>query len=109
MIQQIKERADKATIGPWAVYENYENGIEICDGETRRSWSSINAYDDPKQITDNAEFIASARTDVPALCNALAIAVKALEDYNLRPQSSRRNFTADKALAQIEPALKSVR
>ena len=56
---QIRARADAATPGPWwSFFDGDDYGI--CGGE-----NSV-AYDVGHK---NAQFIAAARTDIPALCD----------------------------------------
>ena len=68
-LDQIKGRADKATEGPWEHYGdgNHEvyQAVEYDDGDLGGyiTWSVPARAD--------AEFIAAARTDVPALVDAL--------------------------------------
>lgn len=67
-LDEIQARADKATDGPWIT------GGSIEEGVTR--FGTLNDPDDPSEpgvllgdvaYEANAEFIAHARTDVPAL------------------------------------------
>ncbi|MFF5993436.1 hypothetical protein AAGS61_01620 [Lysinibacillus sp. KU-BSD001] len=75
-LQVIKERAEKATNGPWKVVKSEESGVQIGttweSGQlkacvpvvtTAHGKGSVTVY-----INDrNAEFVAHAREDVPAL------------------------------------------
>ena len=68
-LDQIKGRADKATEGPWEHYGDGDHevyqAVEYDDGDLGEyiTWSVPVGVD--------AEFIAHARTDVPALVDAL--------------------------------------
>ena len=70
----IRARCEAASAGPWTFTgpENHaqglvrdERGWHVCDAYDNTSWSE-------EQCRANAEFIAHARTDVPALLDALA-------------------------------------
>jgi len=67
-LNEIAARADAATAGPWCtdsweIYQGteYQPGISQWIGETCRGTSS------PEQDRADAEFVAAARADVPAL------------------------------------------
>jgi hypothetical protein len=62
-LNAIRERAEKATAGPWEYYEvNGGYTVELNDrGE------AILSYYDRSEAVSNAEFIANARQDIPAL------------------------------------------
>ena len=64
-VKAIRERADRATPGPWSVAGKGEI-VEIPDkGDGVLHWGNWGmGYED----VENAEFIAHARQDVPALC-----------------------------------------
>lgn len=72
-IQQIKDRAEAATAGPWEFRENEfnmdgDNGDHIGAIRSLDWW--IAAIDDAGWDEDakaNATFIAAARSDIPAL------------------------------------------
>ena len=74
-LARIRRRADAATEGPWQKnqyepYPEHDRGdVSICGRQgnvTVAYW-----YYDDKYETADAEFIAAARTDVPALLDAL--------------------------------------
>lgn len=82
-LTHARERADKATSGPWDTY--------YATGETpsiirysKKEGSEFNTYEEsvlplwPKKEQDwvNAEFIAAARTDVPKLLAMLRLAIE---------------------------------
>lgn len=88
-LADIETRANAATPGPWCtdsweIYQGteYEPGISMWIGETCRGTTS------PEQDSSDAEFVAAARTDVPALL---------AEVRRLRAESERR--TEDLAAA----------
>lgn len=59
-LDAIEARANTATPGPWAVSEDYSD-VLAPDG------SQLASYWNPTSETENGEFIAHAREDVPAL------------------------------------------
>ena len=80
-IRAIKERAERATEGPWEEKPGYsvvslyrKNGPRI--GDIGDSPYSKRFKDQHKQ---NAEFIAHARKDIPDLCAALEEAMAEIE------------------------------
>lgn len=76
-LKAIKERADNATPGPWySVPSTFDNPAQICvfkDGDY-----SIEITDDLDDL--DAEFIAQARNDVPALIAEVERLHEALSD-----------------------------
>ena len=78
-LEEIKERCEAATPGPWRLryrtfltecgeYENHhslftDNDRIICDLRDRNTWYGDGIYDEDS----DAEFIAYAREDIPAL------------------------------------------
>lgn len=63
-LNEIKERAEKATSGPWlALYEG--TNAEIYSTKTAEDICEITAKDE--YHAEDAEFISNAREDVPAL------------------------------------------
>lgn len=86
LIAQVRARADAATPGPWALEDNtiYANPRPAERGGTNfdaQICEMLEDMDTDEVSEDDAEFIASARTDVPALCNLLARAVELLEHH----------------------------
>ena len=81
-LDQIRARANAATPGPWEVVR-------------KRSLTAIAPLPDwvCSWCTPNATFAAHARTDVPALCDALEAAMEALED--LYYAADRRDRTRE--------------
>lgn len=79
-VAAVRARAEAATPGPWRVVE--EHGRDIAD----EGWSQVTIQSevglrdevaeviDDERTDENAEFIAAARADVPALLDALAAA-----------------------------------
>lgn len=69
LAERAKQLAEKATAGPWrSMYGGEPNmvhveGLVVC--ETTRGGREPHGHD------DDADFIAAARTDVPALADAL--------------------------------------
>ena len=72
-LDAIRGRADKATEGPWeASLRNPADPLDatIIDAEACNGMWVASSDDDEREY-ENAEFIAHARTDVPALVDAL--------------------------------------
>lgn len=82
-IAAIRERAERATPGPWSarrwaiptadqffVMQAFEDGKEIAT-----AWQGVRYPDMPRisgqEASDNAEFIAHARTDIPRLLDEI--------------------------------------
>lgn len=61
-IAAIKQRAEKATPAPWWTGPHYVCDVESYHGGTIRSRALYS-----QQAAADAEFIAHARTDIPAL------------------------------------------
>ncbi|WNF07426.1 ead/Ea22-like family protein [Brevibacillus borstelensis] len=63
----IRERAEKATPGPWKLI-NYDNGFAVYASEVEMisDWYYENGFTE-----ENAEFIANARTDIPRLLDEI--------------------------------------
>ncbi|WP_393075156.1 hypothetical protein [Streptomyces sp. LN704] len=59
-LAEIEARTNAATPGPWTVSEDYSDVITPDGGQLASYWN-------PTSETRNGEFIAAARTDVPAL------------------------------------------
>lgn len=100
-LKEIKERAEKATMGNWVVEdyrqqskdwrstgiiwakteENYYSpGKKICSV----SCSNLHAGSDPIEIAEfeaNSTFIAHARTDIPKLIEALEKSIEVIQFY----------------------------
>ena len=100
-IEAIETRVNAATPGPWQRYVKHENlmvatpgkkGVVIVDLASDRDESV-----DDTECERNAEFIAAARTDVPAL----VAEVRRLEDLLVnevdvnRCEACRRVFNSD--------------
>lgn len=112
--QEALERAEAATEGPWIVHP--PGGFSGLGGFSPLAGGDFGIYTKPEigygigviwgnlaeyenNAQNNAAFIAHARTDIPRLCAALALAVKALEQY-----ASGRTWRriATDALAEIQ-------
>ena len=74
-LQEIRDRAEKATEGPWCLVSNNQ----IHDRETKFNNCGVRIGETPNLIavekcpngSENAEFIAHARQDIPYLLDAL--------------------------------------
>lgn len=77
MIAQMRERANAATEGPWVcdLNGNYENRVAETDTMHICSTAKVNI----DQTLDDAEFIAHARTDLPAVLELLEKAIEMAE------------------------------
>lgn len=85
-IEEIRERCDKATSGPWfwedwAGVEDPEEMVLTADPETRDGWhagrmfpdlrNSIVSLEEPVTNQADSDFIANAREDIPYLLEIL--------------------------------------
>ena len=93
-LKEIKERAEKATNGPWTamftfgssdlpseiIYETGRTmlieGIEVPDND-----HIFELHSQAKNPTPDIRFIAHARTDIPKLIEALEKAIKVIKIY----------------------------
>lgn len=68
-LTEIEERAKKATSGPWV----YMDDAEPYSGTVLTADEAVRICETPQldDRLDDMEFIAHARTDIPALCKAL--------------------------------------
>ena len=89
-LQAVKERAEKATVGPWKVYQDEFStmiGSEVIHPQLNEGLPVVTEahYDDETigiYINDNdSKFIVHAREDVPALIAEVERLKKALEYY----------------------------
>ena len=101
LVQAAKERADKATLGPWSVYSakvgtfmGNEVSVDATNGEegswvsaiiTQGYWISL----DGDVTLPDAEFIASARQDIPAL-------IAIIEEQEAAHQAERKLWEASR-------------
>ena len=85
LLDEIEQRADKATSGPWGMDE-----LESYDGDSVACWIigniQIETGDDwwisvEPDYKGDAQFIAHARTDVPRLVKALRRCMGAMVRY----------------------------
>jgi hypothetical protein len=108
-LDAIETRTNAATPGPWCtdsweIYQGtaYVPGISMWIGETCRGTTS------PEQDRADAEFVAAARTDVPALLAEVA-RLKRQREYLLGQlakrdaESGREEAALRKLLASEEP------
>lgn len=111
-LEAIRKRADAATAGPWFADEGPEHG---CCWDT--SITVHDAHEGPKgqryrnaKVAESNEtdaaFIAHARTDVPRLLEALAVAIRMLE-RNAKPAlgGKQQQYDAQDGLAIIAAIL----
>lgn len=66
-LAEIGERALSATVGPWDVFPVVDNVEYVVLGDNKGEAVSSEVYE-----KDDAEFIANARTDIPALLDMIA-------------------------------------
>lgn len=72
-LAEIKARADRATPGPWHKVSDCPHPSELCSG-CSETWTGVReayAPGDSEREYENADFIAHARSDIPALIAAL--------------------------------------
>ena len=86
-LSEIEARANAATEGPWAVV--VEDGVILAlvlTDEDDGLMFGDNGYDAPivTETGEDADFIAHARTDVPALVAALRAVMEAIEKRGKR-------------------------
>lgn len=116
-LTDIKQRRDKATPGPWTIYNSEqrsrfaENWREINPmvvvpssfdrtvGEERETYCGV------KIKGDDAAFIAHARTDVDRLLRIVELKQKALEEIG-KEVDSRNDTIIARALAAVEAIAK---
>ena len=76
----IRERAEACTPGPW---EAYRDGCAECDKQKTSEWN-VNGvecgYHGQFEYEATAQFIAHARTDIPALLSALEAAERTIAE-----------------------------
>ena len=94
-LARIKERSDVATPGPWMLWEGYGSAesahVAVIGPPAISVLRSENGTRDMEGRMADFEFIAHARTDIPALLDALDAA-------------ERRAVAAEKALEQERAA-----
>ncbi len=96
-LEEIKARAEAATEGPWKAVRT-----QIANDIYGRKHIGHITYD------ANADFIAHSRTDIPALVEALEVAVRALTEISDDIHTMEETIYcshADEALKQIEEKL----
>ncbi|MCL2182363.1 MAG: hypothetical protein FWB85_02695 [Chitinispirillia bacterium] len=64
-LTEIRERAEKATPGPWG------NGL-LANGVYTMRGNEICSFDGERNKQSNSHFVANARTDIPALLEHIA-------------------------------------
>lgn len=83
-LNAIESRARAATAGPYFVSadeatdcpDHEGSGLAMVDTGRNEDWPIARLCEWPQ-----ARFIAAARTDVPKLCEALKVAIAALQDF----------------------------
>lgn len=87
-LEKIRERSEKATKGPWSLTteEDHDDAViwagdDFLANVATRDGSNWVAFDVVEAAsTKNGDFIAAARTDIPALIKACEILREALEE-----------------------------
>lgn len=88
-LDEIEARANAATPGPWTVSEDYSDVVGPEGDQLASYWN-------PTSETRNGEFIAHARTDVPALVAEIRRLRAELAQYEvLNPQQCPAGEHAD--------------
>lgn len=103
-ISSVRDRIAKATPGPWikrplALHEGGD-GYEIVNVEEKTILDDQTYYPSAPDDLDG-ELIASAPTDLSLLCDALEVAIKALEHEAEDTEASWGSRAAKQALEQI--------
>lgn len=82
-LPEIEARANAATEGPWSMYWEREGVGSLVAGEVKHTNNGLRVADwlaefdaesldgDTAKAENDGEFVAHARTDIPALCEAL--------------------------------------
>jgi len=113
-IAEIRERCEKATPGPWrnssgvmVIKDNPNGGLYIPVADMRLP------VDSPDNRRANAEFIAHAISDIPALLDALEIRDDGIENLVLNIEAAFRSrdewktkYEAERARADYENSLR---
>lgn len=73
-VAAIRARCDRATPGPWVVHQGFDVDMDWFDYRAATPLPRTMFASEPLTIEDDAEFMAAAREDVPALLDALAAA-----------------------------------
>jgi hypothetical protein len=96
LVEEAEARAAKATPGPWlnASFVSIEGTVYSRHETCNCPEIVIEIHDDP--FRHNAEFIAHARTDIPALCSAVRE-----QDKRARHAEAERD-TFDKRIDELE-------
>ena len=78
LAREAKARADRATPGPWAVVAGETNGpFGVCAGRQIISCAAALI-----ERHETATFIAAARTDVPAIADAVLALVERVRELS---------------------------
>jgi hypothetical protein len=119
-LQEIEERASRATVGPWVAEISPDGTVAMVDHATLRSDEAdepliIASCDVAGNLDNDAVFIAAARTDVPRLLatirslqqpvtdEALNDAVRAFVNYG-RVHADERDVMLNAMRAALEAA-----
>lgn len=96
-LQAIRERADRATPGEWHTASSEFSGRRIIvDGDANRICGIYGVTDNRPQMEANAAFVAYARTDIPALLDAVD------ELIQLRAENARLQARADECCGALD-------
>lgn len=76
-LDAIRQRVEKATFGPWGSHDEDEVVAGDWDVHIATCW---NSGIPPDEATNNANFIANARTDIPQLLAAIDERDKVIHD-----------------------------
>ena len=115
-LEQLKSLIEKATPGPWTLYERNNNGHVYTDhhsvvGLAVHDHPEYSSISNPIEISANGEFIATSRTALPAalelieqMAEALGIALRALDAETRHG----RTLSGHNAIAEYEAFKKNV-
>lgn len=85
-IEAIRERAEKATPGPWPTkptgdYKRITIGAGLVEGPNGYEVAEVYSDDCPREVAEaNADLIGSCRLTIPALCATALSALQRVEE-----------------------------
>ena len=100
-LEQLKAIIEKATPGPWTLYERNNNGHVYTDhhsvvGLAVHDHPEYSSISNPIEISANGEFIATSRTALPAALALIEQMAEAVQWYAAQePHTSNRFYVVD--------------
>lgn len=100
-LEAIEKRAEAATEGPWGYVGEMDPAKDSSTVyiQDTNGWDIAELHGFYEKLPANRDFIARARTDIPALCAALRVSEKMLNDW--RRLHAEKYARAEKAEARI--------